>query len=417
MIRAIIGGTGGGKSLLATRYITESLCQTNALVVTNVPLVMGEIHQYVSKHRQADLPPFDMDNDVKVLPDEEVLEFYRYRSGGLILPPSPDMADGDDGTKRLPKQEFITRMKENFSLLKGSPDYQRPVHYYMDEAHNFFGSRDWKSNGRALLYYASQHRHLHDEIYLITQVIDDVEKQFRDRVLESHRTTNMLRMRVGMFRAKPCFRVEVFNTLPGGHKQPQYVKDYSALELDINGIAKCYKTVGALGIHSSPEAKTNKAPFPQWLLWVVGGLAVLAVAACIFGLPYIGSYMGKSVVRGALGGIGGMPTTKTTHTPVSSGADTPAEDTPTGVPALIALWVEVVDGAPRIHAMVEGATNEIPPRWIEAYNMEDYPAAWVRAKGVTYYLRASKIRPQAAPAPVPITPEPEPKTAVSYSKS
>lgn len=392
MIQAIVGGTGDGKSLLATRYITESLLQTDAVVVTNIPLVMGELHQYISK-RLSEGETFDMDDRVKVLKDEEVMEFYRYRSGGLVLPPSPDMEDGDDGTKRIPKPEFMARMKEGFALMLEKKEFQRPVHYFIDEAHNFFGSRDWKSNGRALLYYVSQHRHLHDEVYLITQVIDDVEKQFRDRVLMTHRSQNQLRMRIGMVRAKACFRVSVYNRLPSGNKDPMYSVEYDAKHLDADAVAKCYKTVGALGIHSSPEAKPNRAIFPYWALWVGGGLAVALVAAGIFGLPYLGSYFGKSIVKGTMlgieGGVPKPPTTKPTdasstqhvQAPVGQSVASPTDNAPASI--RVRSWAMTNrEGMPWLLVTLSDGTT-IPPTEIESYNLRA-GERWVRWNGRTY---------------------------------
>lgn len=403
MIQGIVGGTGDGKSLLATRYLTESLIYTDAFVVTNIPLVLGPLYEYVSKRRSHDAPAFDLDGDLKVLKDEDVFEFYRFRSGGLVLPASPDMEDGDEGTRRLAKPEFIARMKDNFARMLDSPAYQRPVHYFIDEAHNFFGSRDWKGNGRALLYYVSQHRHLHDEVYLITQVIDDVEKQFRDRILQTHQSRNQLRMRVGMFRAKQCFRVSVFNRLPGGNKRPMYSVEYNAKNLDADSVARCYRTVGALGIHSTPEAKPNKAIFSYRMLWAAGITGVLVAVAGLVSLPYLGGWIGKKTVGGLFpGGI--RPSADKQSIPEKTGvAASSANPLPVvmpglplgheAVPWLTGVWIETRNGSPIVHATVEGAPNEMPSRLVEAYNLSDYPSGWVQALGVRYYLKPSKVLP------------------------
>jgi len=289
VISFITGKPGDGKSLFAARQIIEDLVKTDVFVVTNVPLNVATLSAYVSARRDG----FVLDERVKCVPDAEVYEFHRHRSGGLVLPWSPDKDAGEDGTKRLSRPDLVAKLKADFELIRGSKDYQRPVHYYIDEAHNFFSAREWATNGRALLYYASQHRHLHDNVYLITQVMENVEKQLRGLVSETHMVRNQLRRRIGPVKMRPIFRVKSFYGVPQHNVRPFAETTF---DLDLTGVASCYRTVGALGVHSTPEKQNNSAPLPWWTL-PLGGVALVAtVVAAFLALPYVGARIGRATV-------------------------------------------------------------------------------------------------------------------------
>jgi hypothetical protein len=204
MMSLLTGMPGDGKSLLAVELLIKDLIGRLAYVVTNLPLKWPELRAYVMERRKEVADEFtDLDDDLHVIPDSEVAEFYRFRSGGLVLPHSPDWEVGVDGTKRLERPVFAQKMKEAFQLIAEKEEYKRPVHYYIDECHEFFSSRDWATNGRGTLYYATKHRHLRDDVYLITQHVDQLEKQLRNLVSETHRTRNNIRRNVGLFSIRP----------------------------------------------------------------------------------------------------------------------------------------------------------------------------------------------------------------------
>lgn len=279
MIQFLTGKPGDGKSLFATRQILEDLINTDRFIVTNIPLVPEKVQEYVSARREG----FNFDDRVKVIPDAEVYEFYRHRSGGLVLPWSPDRDAGQDGTKRLTRPDFTDVMKKNFMRISEVPAAQIPVSYYIDETHNFFSARDWATNGRGTLYYASQHRHLHDEIILITQVMENVEKQLRGLASETHIIRNQLRRRVGPFRLRPIFRVKSYYGVPQGFNATAYAE--SSFELDPAKVASCYKTTGALGVFQKPEDKKNKGRFPWWMAIVFAAVGIAALMSVVFVIP------------------------------------------------------------------------------------------------------------------------------------
>ena len=53
------------------------------------------------------------------------------------------------------------------------------------EAHDDYGAWEWVSIRRGIHYYTTKHRHLYDEIVLITQHVDQLEKQMCSLVSET----------------------------------------------------------------------------------------------------------------------------------------------------------------------------------------------------------------------------------------
>ena len=295
MIQFITGKPGDGKSLFATRLLIDALIYKDVFVVTNIPLQLGPLQEYVSKRICG---AFDIDSRVKVLRDEDVSEFYRFRSGGLVLDHSPDFRQGKS-SERVDREEFNARMKAEFLKLSEKPEYQVPVWYFIDECHEYFSSREWASNGRGTLFYASKHRHLHDEIYLITQVMENVEKQLRNLVSETHQTRNYLRRSVGPFQMRPVFKVRSYYGVPTGQNDNPY--SVSTHDVDAEGVGACYQTVGALGVQVRPEKLHNKGYLPWWTLPIAGVVGVLLVFGVLYALPRVamksGGYLGKKIAE------------------------------------------------------------------------------------------------------------------------
>lgn len=278
MITFLTGKPGDGKSMYGTLLILNCLVEGEAFVVTNIPLKAPDVCAYVAKIRRQknDDRSFSFDDSVRVLKDEEVYEFYRRRSGGLVLNASPDFEC--EPRDRMDRPAFVAAMKVEFMRIKQNPDWMLPVWYFIDEAHNYFSAREWASAGRGMLYYSSQHRHLHDQIFFITQVVDNVEKQLRGLASELHRIRNHMRRSMGPFKLRPCFKVHKFYGVPSD-QAPGSPYDVNTLYLDPSGVAGCYHTVGALGVQSKPEKVTNAGRLPWWSIWLVGcaGVAVIAL--------------------------------------------------------------------------------------------------------------------------------------------
>lgn len=165
-IHFVTGKPGGGKSMFGTHLLVRDLVQTKRTVVTNIPLNIGNLNRYIQmKFPDADV---DIHERVIMLEHADVFEFYRIRSGGLILPASPDKVR-EERAPKMKKEEFVNVMQEHFLKLTLKDEYKVPCSYHIDEAHTYFDAREWADTGRGLTYYCSQHRHLHDEICFYPQ--------------------------------------------------------------------------------------------------------------------------------------------------------------------------------------------------------------------------------------------------------
>ena len=292
MITGITGMPGDGKTLFAVGEIIDILVHTDKFVVTNARLKLPELAAYVAARSAG---PFVLDDRLRVIPDSEVFEFYRFRSGGLVLDESPDRRN-PEASQRMPRDDFNSWMRESFVRIGERPDYSRPCVYFIDETQDFFSARDWASNGRSTLFYATKHRHLHDEVFLITQSFDQVEKQLRNLISETHVVRNQLRRRIGPVRLRPVFRVRTFYGVPAGPGSKPFAD--TTFHLDAAGIAGCYETTGALGVHRAPESIRNKGVLPWWSLWVAGIVVVLALFSFFVAAPYLAGKGARSFVSG-----------------------------------------------------------------------------------------------------------------------
>jgi len=295
MLEGIIGLPGNGKSYHATSLMfwiaVFSRPVTGPFIVTSVPMKFPGFREQVVREREKRFgkaaPAFDLDDNIRVISKRDATEFYRFRSGGLILPQSPDriaIANRNQALGRLPLEELHSELDKHFELMNADPKFTRPVIYFIDEAHSVFSAREWATAGRATTYYASQHRHLHDNVYLITQVWANVEKQLRGLCEETHVCKNYDARNVGPFKMRPCMKVRSYY---GSDPDPARNSPYQVktVFLDKAGIGDCYETSGAIRVHSTPEERKNKGWLPWWSAWVMGAVFVVFIALCVGYLP------------------------------------------------------------------------------------------------------------------------------------
>jgi len=159
MIRLFIGTPGAGKSYAALKDAVEELAYGSRLIVTNLPLLFGELNAYMSSV----YPGWkeDINQRARLITEEETKQFYRYRT---II--------GDLG--RVSREDSLAGRHLPYGEHRGNG-----VLYIIDEAHIPFDSREWADTGPELTYYNSQHRKLGDDVICITQSIGNVDKPFR----------------------------------------------------------------------------------------------------------------------------------------------------------------------------------------------------------------------------------------------
>lgn len=303
MITFVTGKPGDGKTMYGMKLIVDAILNTDKVIATNIAVKLPELRAYCILKGWKPKPGNDIQERVMILQHEDVFEFYRHRSNGYKLPPSPDWVQarfneerGDEKKKdKLSRYQLLRILTGHMQELKKHKKALRPIEYHIDEAHDYFSAREWTDTGRGILWYASKHRHLHDEIILYTQVMANVEAQLRGLASFTVRARNQLRMRWGPFRKAPIFRL--YHYYGGPEDTDKCVPfDKGVMQLDREGLCKTYNSAGALAVHSKPEEIKNKAPLPYWAMPAMGAAILLFFVCFIAGAPMLmGKYAGSKI--------------------------------------------------------------------------------------------------------------------------
>lgn len=260
MIHFVSGNPGGGKSFYAVRQILFELQHTRRLVVTNLALNLVRLGEYLSK--QEWWTGGHVLDRVRLLTDDETKEFFRYR-----------------GPSALP-------MVDNVALGFAVPDFSaieaRGVLYVIDELHVHFGAREWFKTGQAVIWYQTQHRKLGDDVILISQHPDQVDKAFRRLAQDWTYLRNLGQEKTLGFVAKNWLRRTTY-LRPKGLGDNQPAQETGLIRLDVSGICQLYDTNAGVGIIGRVDAKSeSKARGFPW--WTAPLFAVAGLVAVWFGL-------------------------------------------------------------------------------------------------------------------------------------
>ena len=258
-IHFISGKPGGGKSLFALRMVVRELVDTQRNVVTNLPIVWGELNAYL----QAKYPDksIDLFARLRLLKEDEVPSFFRCR-GSKPGAGYPDLMLSDapgGGTDYAPAFDHPACL------------------YVIDELHMYFNSRAWRETGKEVLSYLSQHRKLGDDVICVTQSIGNVDKQFRSVAQDFTYLRNHRKEKLGIFRSFPFFTFSTYMQPATG--QNDQAAETGTFRLDVSGMCKCYNTAAGVGIVGKAADSGERAKGLS-VLWVV--VAFIAVAVALF---------------------------------------------------------------------------------------------------------------------------------------
>jgi len=297
-VEFITGRPGGGKSLKAVEYIIECLAYEKLYVVTNIPLKLGPLNEYLQ--RKFPEKRIDLTERLRVIDSEEACCHFRFRSGGFELPMPPAEVVEVNGKKhKLTNAEFNRSMEKYFGQINNAVEQGIPanigVKYFIDEVHDIYGARQWANTQQANIWYFTKHRHLGDENVLITQNLKQVDSQLRELGTKYHEVCDLrVRKALGFFRQRSGadFQQKTFNQPPNRQARAEEIRIY---RLDVKGIASCYQTVGASGINGVKPTEVKKPrALPMWSLplivaagvglfffaiWSVGQLSVAAISS------------------------------------------------------------------------------------------------------------------------------------------
>jgi len=299
MITFIFGKPGGGKSLLAVRKIAEELRTTTRCVVTNLPLDPGKLNAFMQEtYGDVDVGVVQR---VRLLDEESTKQWWRYRR-------SPEGYDQD-----LPPPDEQTGAT---SCRWG--DFA-PALFVLDEIHIQFNSRSWAQTGRAAIYYLSQHRKIGDDVIMISQNPEQVDRQLRMLTQDWIHVRNLGKEQFSRYFKLPRRILwRSFASQPTSGREACQIS--GSFGVDEKGLANCYATMAGTGIMATEAKEIDKRRgMPFW--WIA-----LPIVAIAIGISYTGEGYG-AILRWITG-----KTIAQTHA-----GQHPASSTPPPAPAAPAV--------------------------------------------------------------------------------
>jgi hypothetical protein len=264
MIKFVTGKPGGGKSLRVVKIILEYLMTTDKILVTNVPLRLDNIQEYMMRRGNSSNPygrvvmlrKEEFPGRVKQMDYLDILRtFYLYRTPDLKPQHKPAQDDKGKYTEEL---EF-------------EPDTFGRV-FVIDEIHKLWNARDFQKQDKLIFEYLAEHRHFSDEVVFITQALAQVDKQIRLLGQDFEVIRNRGKEKFYMFAGPKKFDRFVYLQAPTGATNSVH-SEKSSFTLDIEE-ADCYFTSAKGG-----EAdKGQKAKGLPWWTIYAGLAAFIALA-------------------------------------------------------------------------------------------------------------------------------------------
>lgn len=309
---------GGGKSYWATRSILSELATTERQIVTNVPLWLTQrpddceelrvswfwrlmawlgfwvlpepVEKYMTVQEWCQKyvdHPVDVAKRVRILSKKEMRRFWLYLPNGKKL---DEREEKDDDGKVSLVPDLAARQGDG------------GCYYVLDEIHLIFSSREWTSIGNKVEHYMSQLRKLNDDVMLISQHPEKVDKNFRRNSTEWLYVQNMSKKRLFLgvsFSGR--FRYQIFSSQPQRGDRPDKSGMITLKERDVH---RCYDTMAGVGLtgRQNPELSKFKGRSPIW--WAVFVIALALIG--FFGTKYIMKFAGMatgSMVHSFTGGV------------------------------------------------------------------------------------------------------------------
>lgn len=263
-IEFISGKPGGGKTLMAVEFIVRELLGTERTVVTNVPLNLGVLNEYLQSKVTGRV--INLADRIQILDDEGMKEFFRHRG--------PDRSLG-----RVIEKDKKGEMKFLRADYASAGEGWRPCFYVLDELHLFFNAREWMTTGPAALHYLSQHRKMGDDVLCVTQYTKNVDAQFRALAQEFHQVRNLSKEKWGIFAGPPRFKVISGQMDFTVTAQQEVNVRFFRFNPDLGKLYDTAAGVGLVGAMDADKGKKAKGIPIWWILppLVIGGAALASM--------------------------------------------------------------------------------------------------------------------------------------------
>jgi len=331
---------GGGKTLHSVVEMCSELERTERFVVTNVSALVDEcprgywtFREYCQKFITK---PVDCTRRMGVLTKEQSVEFFRY------LPASSVSAEDIEkfgleivenklpfGTYRLAKlplrDDPVHGKLVNFAARNATTGcFKVGCHYFIDEVHKLFSARAYHKVSPMVEDYQSELRKLDDDLTLITQNPEKVDKNFRRNATEWMMVQNMSKTVLFMgVTLNNRFRYHWFNQseMPTRLDKPT-VSGWYSFERK-RRYHHLYLTMEGVGVSGGMVKESSRIKGRSPVVWVAALFLVIGIA---YFLPRIvqGAITGvvggtvKAATKGIQNGLGSMVPTSSVPPAVSS---------------------------------------------------------------------------------------------------
>ena len=286
----VSGKIGAGKSYRGMVNIRDEILHGHRLIVTNLPLKLPEFSDYLAEHYPShDVCLYDhwrpatdfecpagagvfapglvgkvvdgvalvfVPSRIRILGDDELKEFYRYRQTGTELVAKINQrAAGDKGPSHPVCLDFSPWGAKGRFAGQG-------VVYHLDECQLFYNVRKYAEAPEEMPFYLSQHRKLGDDIYVYTQKPENVDKMLRSFTQEFIYVTNVGKKKIGIFQPPKFFRMAAYPDVFTG--APGQASEWSrSFRMDLR-LADCYETAKGIGIEAMKADKEAVARGISW---------------------------------------------------------------------------------------------------------------------------------------------------------
>lgn len=259
-IKVITGRPGHGKSFYAVHALIEELVsRSDSVVVTNVALKLDRLNEYIQERYPEAV--VDVNRRVVILDSEQTRQFFLHRRPG-------DVVTAVDLREAVKDGVYM-----KFDHIDGKSGR---VCYFIDEAHQFYNARQWTKNGLAVGFYLSQHRKFNDDVYLITQHLEKLDKQLRLDIGEFVYMRNLRKTAKKIRRPGDFVRAHYDIQPTRGDEEADAVH---TMKLDVVGLGSCYNTAAGVGVagESADTLEKPKGKHWTWLLVIGAGLVLVAL--------------------------------------------------------------------------------------------------------------------------------------------
>lgn len=317
-IRFIYAPIGGGKTLFSVMEICRELDRTERFIVTNIPLCLANApegymtlqewcHKWITR-------PVDISARLAVLTKEQSLEHWRYLPAAGLTPEqiethgleiiTNNTEQGISRVAKLPLRDdpVYGRLTDFGPRHRKTGCFNVGCHYFVDEVHGLYSSRNYQKISPDAENYQSQLRKLDDDQTLISQHPEKVDKNFRRNATEWMQVQNMARsvLFMGVTIGGNRFRYHYYNqaSMPDKNDRATTSGWYSFDKK--KAFHQLYYTMDGVGVSGGLVKESSRVRGRSPLIWVFFLVGIIVFA---YAFPRIVQKTVQAAVSGTVGGF------------------------------------------------------------------------------------------------------------------